>query len=934
MLKKLCTICFFVAGLLLFCAANESNTANDLLRCFTLNASAQEYRGSCGTNLTWSFNDATGKLTISGTGNKYDTNKPWSNYTNSITSIEIEEGVTSTTNFKYLPNLRTVVLADSVTTITRYAFSNCTSLQTVTFGRNLKLIDEFAFNLTSPTAIYYPGTEEEFNKNVTVNDIESSQYDAIFTVLIHEYQTPNAHFDSSWIYTNLNATIYLDGRMVITGTGNEIVQTFDDEAALIHHNYLDKITSLTFPESVTSIRMSLRDFTNLTEINLPSGLTHLDLPDIENTGFYRDQSNWENNLLYINKYLLRSNGATEFNIREGTEFIATEAFAYTPLTYVTIPDSVKLIDSYAFAGCKSLSNIIIPDSVTYIRNHAFINCTSLEQIIIPDSVTYVGWFAFGNCTALTEVSYPLSAYLDTRGPFINSVNIQKVTVTAGYGTPYDYTGDDDETDKVYFPIAPWYRANEAEVEFAEGVKKIPDKIFHDGLHVKRITIPSTVETISDTTFYRLNSLEEICVSEQSPYFKVDEYGVLMTKDNKKIIFCPVNKNLTEYDIPQGTEHIFRNAFRAHTTLKKITLPDSLKTIGEYAFCDCKNLEKVIIPDSVYLIAEGAFGYCESINELVLPKDIQSLGRMAFYKCLKLKKVFIPSSLTNAGKDSLILPKLTDIYYEGTKEQWDEMADKIGATFIDLINQGTTVHYGHTHTYSEEMVMMPTHTATGAKRCTCYCSRVCIEDIPMLKFEICDGIVVDPVKKVIYGFNPGDTSMDNYAVLPEGYSWFYMPGKYGYGTDASVHLTDGRKIIESYEIIVFGDVDGNAVYDANDAFLVNMLINGLITKDMIGKTAWEAADCNHDGTVDEADFDILTAASVLHEQIQQSKNSTDITPNSLLAEYLALIDQSAGKSVEITPPQESQPESADSEISILTFIIELIKIIIGMFAKVF
>ncbi len=933
MFKKLCTICFFVAGLLLFCTANESNTANDLLRCFTFNASAQEYRGSCGTNLTWSFNDATGKLTISGSGNKYDTNKPWSAYNNSITSIEIEEGVTSTTNFKNMPNLRTVVLADSVTTITRYSFSNCASLQTVTFGRNLKLIDEFAFNLTSPTAIYYPGTEEEFSKNVTVNDVESSQMDAIFTVLIHEYQTPNAHFDSYYVNIGLKVTIYLDGRMVITGSGNRFSQSFYSEDVQLHHNYLDKVTSLTFPESVTDIFIDLRDFTNLTEINLPSNLTHLEIYNIEYTKFYRDQSNWENNLLYHGKYVLCSNGATVLNIKEGTEFIATRAFSDTALTDITIPDSVKIIDNDAFEWCESLSNIEIPDGVTYIGYAAF-NGTALEKVIIPDSVTHVGGFAFGNCTALTEVSYPLSAYLDARGPFINRVNIQKVTVTAGYGTPYDYTGDDDETDKVYFPIAPWYRANEAEVEFAEGVKKIPDKIFTDGLHVKKITIPSTVETISDTAFYRLYALEEICVSEQSPYFKVDEYGVLMTKDNKKIIFCPVNKNLTEYDIPQGTEHIFRNAFCAHTTLKKITLPDSLKTIGEYAFYECKGLEKVIIPDSVYLISEGAFGYCESINELVLPKDIQSLGRMAFYKCLKVKKVFIPSSLTNAGEDSLILPKLTDIYYEGTKEQWDALANKIGATFTNLINQGTTVHYEHKHTCSEEMVIMPTHTATGTKKCMCYCSRISYEDIPKLKFEICDGIVVDPVKKVIYGFNPGDTSMDNYTILPEGYSWFYMPGKYGYGTDASVHLTDGRKIIESYEIIVFGDVDGNAVYDANDAFLVNMIISGTITEDMIGKTAWEAADCNHDGVIDNADFDILTSASVLHEQIQQSKNNTNIALNSLLSEYLALIDQSAGNSVEITPPQESQPESSDGEISILTFIIELIKIIISMLAKVF
>ncbi len=915
MKKKIVLTLVLITVMLISGAAADKIFGTDFTSCFTINASAKEYTGSCGTNLTWKFDNQTGKLTISGTGEDYSYrgygNAPWHLFIDEITCIEIENGVTSVPSFQKCQNLQTVVMADSVTTIGGSAFYECNSLKTVTLSKNLKRIKEFAFS-TAPEFIYYPGTEEDWNKNVTVDSTETHQsYYYILPALVCEYQTPNAHFHSSSIFTKLSVTIYLDGRMVITGTGDTVQAGFYSEDVIIHHNYLEKVTSITIPESVTSIWMVLSDFTNLTEINLPSRVTHLDFRDLEHTEFYRDQNNWENNLLYISKYLVRSKNTTEFNIKEGTELIATEAFFNNDLTHITIPDSVKYIDTNSFS-----------------------NCYALSEVVIPDSVTYIGPFAFSNCTSLTKVSYPLSAYLNTYEPFKNDVNIQKVTVTAGYNTPFDYTNDDDETDKVYFPCAPWYRANEVEVEFAEGVKKIPDKIFSDAIHVKKITIPSTVETISDTAFHRLNSLEEICVSEQSPYFKVDEYGVLMTKDNKKIIFCPVNKNLTEYDIPQGTEHIARGTFRAHTTLKKITLPDSLKTIGEYAFYECKGLEKAIIPDGVYQIAECAFCYCESINELVLPKDIQSLGRMAFYKCLKVKKVFIPSSLTNADQDCLILPKLTDIYYEGTKEQWDNLADKIGATFIDLINQGTTIHYEHTHTYSEEMVMMPTHTTTGAKRCTCYCSRVCIEDIPMLKFEICDGIVVDPVKKVIYGFNPGDTSMDNYAILPEGYSWFYMPGKYGYGTDASVHLTDGNKIIESYEIIVFGDVDGNAIYDANDAFLVNMLINGLITKDMIGKTAWEAADCNHDGTVDKADFDILTAASILHEKIQQSPNNPDIASNSLISEYISLIDQSAGMSADFSVIQNDTKQDTNIPTSIITFIINLIEFIIRLLTKIF
>ena len=55
--------------------------------------------GSCGENLTWSFDSATGTLTISGTGAMADYTKasdqPWYSYANAITAVTLENGVTA-----------------------------------------------------------------------------------------------------------------------------------------------------------------------------------------------------------------------------------------------------------------------------------------------------------------------------------------------------------------------------------------------------------------------------------------------------------------------------------------------------------------------------------------------------------------------------------------------------------------------------------------------------------------------------------------------------------------------------------------------------------------------------------------------------------------------------------------------------------------------
>ena len=97
----------------------------------TLLAQAKDVDTTCGENLAWAFEDSTGTLTISGTGDI--TKAPWKNLKNEIKVIEVEEGVTSICEeaFANCRNLETVVIPSTIEKIGKKAFFKCGAVKDV-----------------------------------------------------------------------------------------------------------------------------------------------------------------------------------------------------------------------------------------------------------------------------------------------------------------------------------------------------------------------------------------------------------------------------------------------------------------------------------------------------------------------------------------------------------------------------------------------------------------------------------------------------------------------------------------------------------------------------------------------------------------------------------------------------------------------------------
>ena len=118
--------------------------------------------GSCGENLTWTYDDATDTLTISGTGEMEDylgqLYLPWKDYIQNITTFVVQPGVTSVGNAACVGflNLTEVVLPEGLTRIGDSAFSLCWNLQQITLPQSLTSIGAQAFESTALTEITIP----------------------------------------------------------------------------------------------------------------------------------------------------------------------------------------------------------------------------------------------------------------------------------------------------------------------------------------------------------------------------------------------------------------------------------------------------------------------------------------------------------------------------------------------------------------------------------------------------------------------------------------------------------------------------------------------------------------------------------------------------------------------------------------------------------
>src|SRR5574344_8009 len=292
-----------------------------------------------------------------------------------------------------------------------YVTSNSGSLDITSSGYLISISDLYNGGYIDKSNVINPKTGEAFNECIAVKyNSKDNQYNyqynsdcSLFTnVGCFKYSTivlngvTGISIDDYYDYINNDSNNKACPRDVL------IPETINGIAVISMSNYAfanNQLTSVTIPDSVTSIGIATFQSNKLTNVTIPNSITS------------------------ISKDTFVSNQLTSVTIPNSVTSIGIGAFDGNQLTSVMIPDSVTSIGGSAFQSNK-LMNVTIPNSVTSMGTYAFYN-NQLTSATIGTGVTAIGTGAF----LKTSTSNPNLVNIYNKSTISNTSTIWNTALT-------------------------------------------------------------------------------------------------------------------------------------------------------------------------------------------------------------------------------------------------------------------------------------------------------------------------------------------------------------------------------------------------------------------------------------------------------------------------------------------------------------------------
>ena len=482
--------------------------------------------------------------------------------------------------------LTELVVPVGITSISGYAFYNCSSIEKVVFSKDVTSVGIYAFAGCAIKCAEIPAFAIEKINVANLREV----------VIISGDNVPADAFSGC---TSLTRVEFADSIKTI---GERAFYGCSFLRSIVLAEGISEIADEAFLDCFRLVKIE-----NYSYLNIVAGS--------ENYGkvaLYALLVNSEaGGLITYEDYLFCSDGSTNYLI----EYLGNEKSVVLPPDY---NGQTYKIHSYAFYNRSEITSIVIPDSVTAIGNNAFYgcnfksaslpafalleisrsqlenltvisgkiadealkNCVSLVNVNVANAVTAIGEKAFAGCSNLKNVEVGTGVTQIGTAVFFGCSNIESLTLP--------FIGDRSDIDRYQYPLG--YIFGKESFYGAERT-----------LQYYRDVSGSYTKTLS-AEFYIPTSLKSVTVTKGSV-----SYGAFFGCSNITTIVLQTSFGVVE-----------SSAFYGCTSLSNIEIGYGIYEIGSSAFYNCKSLTSIVIPDSVTTIYSGAFWGCSSLESLTIP----------------------------------------------------------------------------------------------------------------------------------------------------------------------------------------------------------------------------------------------------------------------------------------------------------------------------
>lgn len=639
-------------------------------------------------------------------------------------------------SFRNMPNLKTVIMSDSVELIGGDSFWNCPNLENITLSKNIMRIKRGAFyNCSSLKSIVLP------ENLVTIENGAFRSCSSLSEVTFNN----NLLFieDCAFSGTNLEK-VELKDKVVSIGTrvfeNNINLKTINLPESLekIGTGFISNtnVTELEIPHNLKSVGQILNG-TKIKNIVLPSNFipltegmlgstSYLENLTVENTDIEKMGIDFPNlkTLIYKGTGTINAN---PFYVKteENTETV------YAPETVIFTDEINSNMDSYLmetmgyhfridtetgyyiytkeYSGEEEFApqgNSFISGDYTYdttALGGAIItdyNGTETGVVTVPDSfvnegveypVVVIGRKAFEYATA-TEIILPETVEKISSEAFWKCENLAKTNFPDGIKViePHTYNG-----------------CAFTEIKIPDSVVFIGDGAFANCHNAAEIVVPSSVKVIGSHAFFNIFYATSVTLNEGLE--KIGTYA--FANSSQTISFgdhenAPMAYTLT---LPSTVNELGAYAFEYSGISGEIVIPDKITKVSEGLFNDCRLLTSVVMHDGITEIETFAFAGCFYLDSAPFPSNLEIIGDYAF-QATGMVSVTFPSSLTHLGRGAYQYTEtLTSVTIPGNVKTISSVCfyDCRGLKTV-IIEDG--VEYIDTYAFSEidglEMVVIP------------------------------------------------------------------------------------------------------------------------------------------------------------------------------------------------------------------------------------